>query len=499
MSNEDVAYDPYALPADAVQEPPATTWEALRKIGPGIILAGTIVGSGELILTTGFGAKYGFVFLWLILFSCVIKVFVQIELGRYAISSGRPTLGALQDIGSGACQGNAGSRGNIWLWWWFVMLVCTVFQLGGMTGGVGQALDLAFPQFADGFAHAVGMVSSAGEQMILQRRSFPWAIVACIVTMLLIYGGSYRRIEWLTTFIVVGVTVTTVIAATALGATEYPIRASDLMSGMKFEIPSSGVADAFAIFGITGVGATELFYYPYWCLEKGYARYVGKSDGSEAWERRARGWIRVMHLDAWVSMVVFTLSTVAFYVMGAAVLKPQGLEPQGPKLIETLSEMYVGPFGNWARILFLIGAGAVLFKTLYLACAANSRLTADFLNLVGLAHLRTAESRHVMIRRLCLLFPLFAMSLYILLPDPKVLVKVGGIAQAATLPMIAGAALFFRYRRVDSKLQPLWITDLLLWIAVVSITVVAIYSVITSSGDLFKMLVPPVQSVPVGK
>ena len=88
------SFDPYAMPPDAIQEPPQSLWRALRKIGPGIILAGSIVGSGELILTTKLGAEFGFIFLWLILFSCVIKVFVQIELGRYAISSGKPTLGA---------------------------------------------------------------------------------------------------------------------------------------------------------------------------------------------------------------------------------------------------------------------------------------------------------------------------------------------------------------------------------------------------------------------
>ena len=31
---------------------------------------------------------------------------------------------------------------------------------------------------------------------------------------------------------------------------------------------------AFAAFGIIGVGASELIYYPYWCLEKGYASFV---------------------------------------------------------------------------------------------------------------------------------------------------------------------------------------------------------------------------------
>ena len=94
-----VEYDPYALPNDAIQEPPVSLWAALKKIGPGIILAGSIVGSGELLLTTSLGANYGFAFLWLIIFSCIIKVFVQTELGRYAISSGKPTLGAINEEG----------------------------------------------------------------------------------------------------------------------------------------------------------------------------------------------------------------------------------------------------------------------------------------------------------------------------------------------------------------------------------------------------------------
>ena len=38
-----------------------------------------------------------------------------------------------------------------------------------------------------------------------------------------------------------------------------------------FIIPATGLMTAFSMFGITGVGATELYSYPYWCLEKGYA------------------------------------------------------------------------------------------------------------------------------------------------------------------------------------------------------------------------------------
>src|SRR5258707_15435431 len=105
------SFDPSAFSDDAVVEPPQSLFAALRKIGPGIILAGSIVGSGELLLTTSLGAEHGFAFLWLILFSCVVKVFVQIELGRYAISSGKPTLAALDEL--------PGPRWRVhWLVWW---------------------------------------------------------------------------------------------------------------------------------------------------------------------------------------------------------------------------------------------------------------------------------------------------------------------------------------------------------------------------------------------
>src|SRR5262245_57372650 len=159
---------------------------------------------------------------------------------------------------------------------------------------------------------------------------------------------------------------------------------TDLQDGFSFDIlvlPASAIAAAFGAFGITGVGASELYAYPYWCLEKGYGRFTGPRSADAQWADRARGWVRVMHLDAWVSMVVFTVATVAFYVLGATVLYRQGLHPEKSHMIETLSGMYVPTFGSWTKIFFLIGVWAVLFKTLYVASASSSRLSADFLGI----------------------------------------------------------------------------------------------------------------------
>ena len=55
-------------------------------------------------------------------------------------------------------------------------------------------------------------------------------------------------------------------------------------------MPAGTLGAAIAMFGITGVGADEITFYNYWCIEKGYARWTGPNDGSE-WRKRAKGWI----------------------------------------------------------------------------------------------------------------------------------------------------------------------------------------------------------------
>lgn len=471
-------YDPYAMAPGDIREPPDSLWKALLKIGPGIILAGSIIGSGELILTTSLGAKHGFTFLWLILFSCVIKVFVQIEIGRYAISSGQPTLGALNDL--------PGPRWRLhWMvWWWLIMTLATVTQLGGMVGGVGQALHLAFPGVTPRLVAALGDTLPSLAATLTVHPEYPWAVFTALAAIALLRIGGYNSIQRITTVLVVFVTGVTVVCVLGLPSTGYPITADDLREGFSFAIPAAGVAVAFSVFGITGVGTSELFSYPYWCLEKGYARYVGRRTEDEAWVHRARGWIRVMSLDAWVSMVVFTVATVAFYCLGATVLHRQGLHPEGSKVIESLAEMYVPTFGEWTRIAFLIGAWAVLFKTLYVSSASHSRLASDLLNLGNFVRFTNPEQRRTSIRIFCVFYPCLALVLFLFFPDPRGLVAFGGFCQAATLPLICGATLYLRYRRTDPRIAPSPAWDITLMIAVLSISTVAMYAIWNSLQQL---------------
>ncbi len=97
MPNETVD-NPYELNAESVQTPPIAFRDVLRWIGPGLIVASAVVGTGELIATTVLGAQNGYRLLWLVVLSCVIKVIVQNEIGRYSLATGETGLEALDRV-----------------------------------------------------------------------------------------------------------------------------------------------------------------------------------------------------------------------------------------------------------------------------------------------------------------------------------------------------------------------------------------------------------------
>jgi Mn2+/Fe2+ NRAMP family transporter len=470
--------DLYALSPDAIKEPPQSLPNAVRQIGPGLILAASIVGTGELINTTSLGAQAGFSLLWLILLSCVIKVFVQVELGRYAITHGKTTLAAFDSL--------PGPRAGVsWLCWlWLVMMITTQAQIAAMEGTVGQAAHMAFPRASQAIAGAAGaMVAPLGPYLSSHQEHF-WAALTTLAAVSLLLSGGYRRLERITTVLVAAVTLFTVASVMVLQWTTFRITLPDLEGGFELAVPSATVALAFSAFGITGVGASELFAYPYWCIEKGYARYTGQRSKDSAWAERARGWTRVMQLDAWFSMVVFTIATVAFYFLGAAVLHPQRLNPEGAEMIPTLSRMYLQPLEGTAlsplrpftRVGFLLGAWAVLFKTLYVATAANSRLTADFLARLGVWQAGGLAKRERIVKLFCVIYPTLSLGLYYTFREPRRLIQAGGIAQALMLPFIAGATIYLRQRDADRRVGPSFLSDIFTWIAFFAITAVAVYS-----------------------
>ncbi len=489
--------------SNGTETPPNTFFGILERLGPGLIIAGSIVGSGELIATTKTGAESGFWLLWLIILGCIIKVFVQVELGRDAVVRGKTTMDALAEVPGPSIPG----KGNWLVWYFFLMFFASLAQLGGIVGSVGQAMAISAPLTS--FSRLENQrndietklfVNVAEQKIANDKTSSPeiqaqleeltaehakltaqlaalpalpqtrpwwtddkiWATILAVVTAVLLVVGRYTLIQNVTTALVAMFTLMTVVTVSMLQTTaSWAIRWEDLQNGLSFHLPpaiegkpSTGVTTALMTFGIIGVGASELISYPYWCLEKGYAKFTGTNDGSQGWADRAKGWMRVMRWDAWCSMFVYTVATIAFYLLGAAVLGRAQLNPSNESLVRTLNVMYEPVFGAWAPLLFLIGAFAVLYSTYFVACAGHARVFSDALRVVGLVKKDQASAEWRVIFFSGML-PLFCLALFFIWPkEPQKLVLISGMMQAIMLPMLAIAALYFRYARCDKRVAP---------------------------------------------
>ncbi len=613
LTNEHDTLPPSQDPAvdGGVIEPPRDFWGILKKIGPGLIIAGSIVGSGELIATTKTGAQAGISLLWLIIIGCLIKVFVQIELGRYTITHGETTLSALDRVPGPRL------RVNFIIWFWLAMMLSGVAQLGGIVGGVGQSLALSVPLSGD-YLSAIEVPSESeikkyltwsdvllsswdfqryedwplgsesnsppegmtepewnwtrnrleakqarlemlrlqgldqlnevnkkaledfeashfesgssekkrqdllkeltaggrrrlirghavlGEQLreldqdnyratkavmavdqnaenvdeLLEPATVDdkyWAAFVTILTMALLYRGRYGMIQNISLVLVVSFTFITVGNVLSLQASKpFHISADQFVRGISFGLPRAigdinPLATALAAFGIIGVGASELITYPYWCLEKGYAKFTGRRTPDDAWAKRARGWMRVMHVDAFLSMVVYTIATLAFFIMGVAVLYNEGRDPDGMRMVSTLATAYVPVFGEYARWLFLIGAVAVLYSTFLVATAGNARMWTDGLKIFGLMDHHNEKSHDRSIRAFSLLIPVLCLVSFWSGVNPVTAVLIAGFMQATMLPLIGLGALYLRYTRTDPRLKPSKVWDAALVISCIGL------------------------------
>ena len=200
---------------------------------------------------------------------------------------------------------------------------------------------------------------------------------------LLVFHGRYRPVEIIAGSLNLVFVSSILYCSAAVQRTPYAFSLSDLACGLAFQLPPEGLLLAAAVFGITGVGAGEIVMYPYWCLEKGYAAWSGRRDNSTEWAHRARGWIRVMQLDAVLAMIAYTLVTCGFYFLGASLLHTQANLADGNELVLQLSRIYTGVLGDGSRTVFMVCAFTVLFSSLFSNTAGLSRLWTDILGIFG--------------------------------------------------------------------------------------------------------------------
>jgi Mn2+/Fe2+ NRAMP family transporter len=432
--------DPYTTRLHATLPPPATWAERLKHLGPSIVISGSVVGSGELILTPSLGAKAGFALLWWMLVCCWSKSLVQAELARYVVVSGDTYLRALNRI-PGKLPGPRG-RVSWTLWFTLLAFIPGVIGMGGIVGGTGQALSLFIPE---------------SDYRVM-------SVLAAVSASAILYSGSYRRLEWSMVLLVAGFTFTTLIAAFTLQKTPFTVSWSDVAAGFQVEFPIAALVLALAVYGATGVNAAEISTYSYWCVEKGYSRFIGAGRSDPGWPTRARGWVRLLQLDVWVTLVILTCATLPFYLLGAAVLHATGQQPQGLETVSMLSAMFTETLGPWSLWLFGTAAFCILYSSVVAGFGGISRFVSDYLVEFGYLCRSQLEPRLRWMRGVGTLLPLISVTFYLAIPNPVMLLSIGALAATLLLPVQSGATLWLQRHCMDPRVRPSRWTRAFLWL-----------------------------------
>ncbi len=441
--------DIYIITEKTIKEPPKTLRGKLKFLGPGFILSASIVGSGELIATTTLGARAGFIAFWIIILSCLVKVAVQLEFGKHAILTGETAMTAFNKL-----PGPRFGKARWTVWTIFCLVTLKIVQLGGIVGGTAIVLNMLYS----------GLSIMA------------WIFIVALIAAALIFRGYYKIVERSSLLMIVGFTIATITAVYMLQFTVYTFSWTNVWEGLQFKLPSELVAVAFGAFGITGVASDEILAYNYWCLEKGYAAYTGPRKETAEWRSRAQGWIRIMYLDAFVAMVIYTSVTAAFYLLGAAVLHDRGIVPQGNDLIETLALIYTQTLGTGAKTIYLVGAFFVLFSSVFATLAAWTRLFPDIFGQLGWIDFSDTKSRKKLVAILSWVFPFVWGLIFLFIKMPVLMILSGGLVGSVMLFIVVFAAIHFRNFR--KQFLPSGILyNILFWISVISIAGVGVYGI----------------------
>ena len=445
-----------------VRSAPRGLLPMMLTLGPGIVLAGGVIGSGELINTPLQAAEFGFVLLWAVILSCLIKYFLQVEVGRHCLVHGLTVFEAL----------NRQPGPKLWNTSWIVlafMFSWTLAQIG--SAGIIGALA--------GLMHGVvPLPLEAGRSVQF------WAVIVVLAVLLLLWKSLYGQLERLMVVLVVGFSVSVVLGLVMLQGTEYRIGGDEIFAGLTFSLgektPRLAAYAVISLMGALGVAGHELFVYPYWVLEKGYARNVGSSERA-GWEERARGWVRMMRVDAGLATLLATVVTSAYFLLGAAVLYRQGQSPQGIGLVEQMSGIFTQSYGNWSRGVFLLGAFFTLFSTLLAATAANGRLYTDLLCSLGFVDRSRSLQRSHQVMQGVFLTSVLLLSLWLKDQPEKLVIFSHYVIGLVGTPLAMFGICWIAFR-TDRRVRMGWLTAVLLLGSVVVITTCVAFGLAVQRG-----------------
>ena len=271
---------------------------SFRIVGPGLVIAATGVGAGDLIAAAVSGARYGYAVIWAALLGAALKFSLNEGLARWQLSTGTTLL-----------EGWVAHLGRWVQYVFLIYLVIWSFVVGG-------ALIAACGTAAHALVPAVAYET--------------WGIVHSLVAATLVLLGGYRPFERLVS-VFIGVMFVALIGCAALIAPPHTTLISVVSQAT---VPAGSTRYILGVIGGVG-GSVTLLAYGYWIREKGW-------EGSER--------LKTVRLDLGVAYVLTGLFGVAVMVLAAETLFDSGVVVEGSKGVVTMAAMMersLGAAGRW--------------------------------------------------------------------------------------------------------------------------------------------------------
>lgn len=401
-------------------------------IAPGILLAATGVGAGDLATASFAGSQLGVAVLWAVLVGGLLKFVVTEGLVRWQLVTGLTFL-----------EGVALKLGKAIGWCFFPYLLLWSFFVGtALISACGVTLHALIPLFDD--AQTAKIVFGCG---------------ASLLGLILVRQGGFQLFEKVMGVCIVLMFLIVIITA----ALVWPGTATVLEGMFIPSIPDGqgeGVVWTIALIG--GVGGTlTMLCYGYWIREK---------------NRTTVSALGICRIDLGVGYVMTVLFGMAMVIIGSTI----EIEGKGAGLIVTLANQLhavLGPVGSW---IFLLGALGAVFSSLLGVWQAVPYLFADFWR-IFFSHSSQAQSNSI--EDLCqshsykiYMWGIAIIPLAGLFMSFKEVQKLYAVIGAAFIPLVALALLIMNGKRAWlGRYANSWVTT------------VALFSVIAFFGALAAM------------
>ncbi|MEU8732318.1 Nramp family divalent metal transporter [Streptomyces tendae] len=315
-----------AVSGGAAPAPRKSSW---RYIGPGIVVAATGVGAGDLVATLIAGSNFGYTLLWAAVIGCLVKISLAEACGRWHLATGRTLFDGWASIGS-------------WTTWFFAVYAV----IWGFVYGAAAMSSSALPLQAL-FPDVMGLEW--------------WGIACGLVGLVFVWFNKYNVFEKVMTVLVGVMFVVTVYLAIRVTP-----NLGDAFAGLLPVLPDEkdSVLNTLGLIG--GVGGTiTLAAYGYWVNAKGWTN---------------TGWMKVMRLDNRVAYATTGIFVVAMLFVGAELLHSANIAiASGAKGLIQLGDILEQEYGTATGKLFLIGFFATSFTSLIGVWHGVSLMFADFL------------------------------------------------------------------------------------------------------------------------